>query len=337
VALLNNGTLAAWGLGGASLNWNLTNVPANLTGVAAISVGALHSVALRSNGTVVAWGYNLGGETNVPAGLSSVVAIAAGRGYTLALRQDHSLVGWGAGLPAIPSGLAVSSIAAGPGHALALRIGVLTPLILRGPQSQARAAGGTATFNVTAWSRREPAYQWQFNGTNIAGATSTRLVINNVQDSSQGNYRVRVSNGAGTVLSPDARLELALPPVIVSPLAPQVVWVPPGSNFVLSVFATAQGADLAGLAYQWYRDGQRIPWDVGMSNLMLGMFESVREGQYTVLVTNIAGSTSSVPWSVHVMAPGTLAAWGGGGGGSALRHEQHPGPGQRSAARRGAY
>jgi hypothetical protein len=35
-------------------------------------------LALRSDGTVVAWGYNDDGETNVPAGLSNVVGIAAG-------------------------------------------------------------------------------------------------------------------------------------------------------------------------------------------------------------------------------------------------------------------
>ena len=169
MALLNNGTVAVWGLNAANLNWNLTNVPAGLTDVAAISVGALHSVALRNNGTVVAWGCNTGGETNVPAGLSNVVAIAAGRGYTLALRQNQSVVGWGAGLPAIPSGLQASSVAAGPGHALALRTGVLTPLILEQPAGQGVPAGGTATFHVRVSSRRSPAYQWQRNDTRHYG------------------------------------------------------------------------------------------------------------------------------------------------------------------------
>ena len=188
-------------------------------------------------------------------------------------------------------------------------------MIIRQPQSQAQAAGATATFKVIAWSRRGPAYQWQFNGANMAGGTSTNLVISNVQDSNQGTYRVMVSNGAGAVWSDAAQLELALPPVIVWPVSPQVVWLPPGSNFVLSVYATAQGEDLAGLSYLWYKDGERIPWALSLSNLALGMFEAVQEGQYSVVVTNIAGSTSSVPWMVHVMAPGTVVAWGGDGDG----------------------
>ena len=44
------------------------------------------SVALKQDGTVVAWGGNGSGQTTVPAGLSGVVAIAAGWGNTVALK-----------------------------------------------------------------------------------------------------------------------------------------------------------------------------------------------------------------------------------------------------------
>jgi len=37
-----------------------------------------NSLVLRSNGTVVAWGYNSQGETDVPPGLTNIVAIAGG-------------------------------------------------------------------------------------------------------------------------------------------------------------------------------------------------------------------------------------------------------------------
>jgi alpha-tubulin suppressor-like RCC1 family protein len=310
VALLSNGTLAAWGLSGASLNWNLTNVPTNLTGVAAISVGALHSVALRSNGTVVAWGYNLGGETNVPAGLSNVVAIAAGRGYTLALRQDQSLVGWGAGLPAIPSGLAASSIAAGPGHALALRVGVLTPLILEQPRSQGAPAGGPATFRVRVSSRQRPGYQWQKNGTNILGKTDATLVISNVQDADQGHYRVHVTNGAGAVYSGAAELILVLPPVINSPILPQTILAEPDRSLTLTVSATAQGSQYSGLQYLWYKDGQRMPDALPEPDLTLGSLIPLESGQYWAVVTNVAGSATSAVWTVKVVAPGAVGGWG---------------------------
>src|SRR5204863_175263 len=51
----------------------------------AVAAGFYHCLALRENGTVVAWGYNNYGQTNVPAGLSNVVAIAAGGYQSIAL------------------------------------------------------------------------------------------------------------------------------------------------------------------------------------------------------------------------------------------------------------
>ena len=55
-----------------------TTVPAGLSGVSAIAAGESHTVALKTDGTVVAWGYNDYGQTTVPAGLSGVIAITAG-------------------------------------------------------------------------------------------------------------------------------------------------------------------------------------------------------------------------------------------------------------------
>ena len=53
-------------------------MPAGLSGVAAIAAGEYHSLALKNDGTVVAWGGNGSGQTTVPPGLSGVAAIAAG-------------------------------------------------------------------------------------------------------------------------------------------------------------------------------------------------------------------------------------------------------------------
>jgi alpha-tubulin suppressor-like RCC1 family protein len=53
-------------------------VPNNLNGVIAISAGKFHSMALKADGTIVAWGNNFYGQTTIPNGLTSVVSIAAG-------------------------------------------------------------------------------------------------------------------------------------------------------------------------------------------------------------------------------------------------------------------
>ena len=61
-------------------------MPTVLSGVVAIAAGQFHTVTLKQDGTVVAWGYNSDGQTKVPAGLSGVVAIAAGTYQTVALK-----------------------------------------------------------------------------------------------------------------------------------------------------------------------------------------------------------------------------------------------------------
>jgi Regulator of chromosome condensation (RCC1) repeat/Fibronectin type III domain len=82
----------AWGWNG----YGATSVPAGLNNVIAIAGGGLHSLALKSDGTVVAWGWNEHGQVTVPAGLRDVVAIAGGIEHSLALKADGTVVGWGA-------------------------------------------------------------------------------------------------------------------------------------------------------------------------------------------------------------------------------------------------
>ena len=60
-----------------------------------IVAGGNHSLALLTNGTVRAWGRNSYGQSVVPPGLSNVVAVAAGREHSLALKFDGTVVGWG--------------------------------------------------------------------------------------------------------------------------------------------------------------------------------------------------------------------------------------------------
>ncbi|CAH0118985.1 hypothetical protein PAE9249_01482 [Paenibacillus sp. CECT 9249] len=71
------------------------NVPAGLSGVVSIAAGINHSLALKSDGTVVVWGNNELGQTNVPADLNGVVSIAAGNSHSLALKSDGTVVAWG--------------------------------------------------------------------------------------------------------------------------------------------------------------------------------------------------------------------------------------------------
>jgi alpha-tubulin suppressor-like RCC1 family protein len=97
-------------------------VPLGLTNAVAIAAGASHALALRSDGSVVAWGRLLIGQITPPEGLSNVVAISAGDAHSLALRADGTVVGWGEESSTAPSDIyGVIGIAAGNQHTLLLK------------------------------------------------------------------------------------------------------------------------------------------------------------------------------------------------------------------------
>jgi alpha-tubulin suppressor-like RCC1 family protein len=100
-------------------------VPAGLIGVTAIAAGWDHALALKSDGTVVAWDGNQHGESTVPDGLSGVVAIAAGQDHSIALKSDGTVVAWGRnnlGQCTVPSSVAnVVAITCGDYESYALK------------------------------------------------------------------------------------------------------------------------------------------------------------------------------------------------------------------------
>jgi hypothetical protein len=102
-----------------------TTVPAGLSDVRAIGAGGMHSLAVKSDGTVVAWGWNYSGQTTVPAGLSGVRAIAGEYLHTVALKRNGTVVAWGNnryGQTNVPEGLRdIMAIDAGGNHTVALR------------------------------------------------------------------------------------------------------------------------------------------------------------------------------------------------------------------------
>ena len=125
LALESDGTVWAWGLNEygqlGNNNTTISGAPVQvedstgttyLTGITAVAAGYYHSLAVRSDGTVWAWGYNpdgeLGNNTTTdsslpvqvvgPTGtsyLTGVVAVAAGYDYSLALKGDGTVWAWG--------------------------------------------------------------------------------------------------------------------------------------------------------------------------------------------------------------------------------------------------
>ena len=87
----------------------------------------------------------------------------------------------------------------------------VAPVITNQPTDLTVSAGLTAVFTVAATGSGLLTYQWQFNGVNIAGATSASLVLSPVSVSSQGVYTVVISDGAGAVRSSGAVLTVYQP------------------------------------------------------------------------------------------------------------------------------
>jgi hypothetical protein len=99
-----------------------------MTNAVTLSVSPYHALALRDDGSVVAWGDPSAGKLNVPPNLGKLTAVAAGNEFSLGLRPDGSVVVWGDqgaesfGLRRLPQDLHdVVQLAAAPSWALALR------------------------------------------------------------------------------------------------------------------------------------------------------------------------------------------------------------------------
>jgi hypothetical protein len=78
--------------------------------------------------------------------------------------------------------------------------------IVAPPKDQAVAMGAAASFEVGLTGTAPFAYQWHFNGAELAGETNAVLRLLHVDQDQAGTYRVRVRNPAGRVTSQDAQL-----------------------------------------------------------------------------------------------------------------------------------
>ncbi|MFD3003486.1 PQQ-dependent sugar dehydrogenase [Pontibacter toksunensis] len=80
------------------------------------------------------------------------------------------------------------------------------PSITRQPSDVTVTEGQSATFSVSASGTAPLNYQWQKNGANISGAKGATYTIASTTPASAGQYRVLVSNEAGSVTSNAATL-----------------------------------------------------------------------------------------------------------------------------------
>jgi alpha-tubulin suppressor-like RCC1 family protein/uncharacterized protein YjbI with pentapeptide repeats len=266
-------SLAFVGTGAPVLTSPLVNRTAVSGGTAyfrAAAVGARPlSYQWRFNGT------NLPGATNTVLGLASVQPSQAGL-YSVTVSNALGTV--------------TSSDAA---------LGVVPVVFAVQPRSQPAYLGATVTLSVTASGQGPLAYQWLFNGTNLAGATSSSLVLTNVQLADAGAYSVLVTNVFGAAASSTAILTVV--PILIT-LQPQTQAIYQGGTVTLSILAQANWP----LTYQWQFSGTNLAGATA-NTLTLTNVQYSQTGTYTVFLSDGLATTNGTDAVLGVVP---IAAWG---------------------------
>ncbi len=314
--------IASTNVSGQIVGWGSIVLPLVNPGTRfiAVAAGGEHSLALKADGTVVAWGRNLSGEATVPAGLSNVIAIAAGgrsgSGFSLALRKDGRVVAWGDNAhlqTSVPNGLSnVVSIAAGTEHCLALKKD--GTIIGWGINEEGRTQSPVGLSNVVAVSAgEEHSVALKSDGTVVAwgrnqhGQTNVPEGLSNVVSICSGSYFNLALKKDGSVIgwggtfNNESDVPKNLTNVTAIAAGPWhglalkhdgtvVTWgrsllgetqVPPGLSNVVAI--SGGGEDNAGHSLALRSDGTLVCW--GLNNCC----QAIPPGELTNIVSVAAG------------------------------------------------
>ncbi len=268
----------------------------NPTGLAVDGAGNVY-VTEYSNSTIRKLG--VGGVVTTLAGLAANSGSADGTGSAARFNLPYGVAVDGAG----------SVYVADSGNHT-IRKGWLAPpelpSITTGPVGQTVVQGGTAAFFVRA-TGFSLSYQWIKDGLALTGQTNANLVLTNVQAAQAGLYAVTVRNPAGTVTIPVVSL------TVNSPTRPSITTAPASQTLLQGYTVTFQvTATGALLSYQWLKNGVILSGQTNAS-LNLSQAQTADAGNYTVTVSNGAGSVTSPVAVLTVLSPITitLQPWNG--------------------------
>lgn len=219
-----------------------------------VFAGGSHTMAIRSDHTVWAWGNNGSGQlgdgtteqrtapVNLPESTFSV-DLSPPEKFTLTIRDsnegtvtvDPNVMDVAAGSQVSLAATAADGFqfvrwtgdASGSVNPLVLVMNsdrTITaefgasadlPRIVASPDDQVVRPGDSVTFTVEAAGTPPLQYQWRKDRVIIASATGSSLTLTNVQPEDAGAYSVVVSNGAGFVVGAPADLTVNVPPPVV--------------------------------------------------------------------------------------------------------------------------
>jgi hypothetical protein len=164
--------------------------------------------------------------------------------------------------------------------------GTPAPTITQPPADATAAAGGTATFTVTA-SGTGLAYQWSRNGSQISGATGASYTTPALAAADDGSsFTVAVSDSGGSVTSPAATLHVNWVRIDTQPVDTGATSGGPAN---ITLAASGSGT----LSYQWKKAGTALA-GVTSANFHLNLTLSTDAGAYTCVVTSTLGGTTAL-------------------------------------------
>ncbi len=191
-------------------------------------------------------------------------------------------------------------------NAATLTVNALPPAVTSAPASVAVTAGQTANFNAAATGSAPLGYQWQRNGTAIAGATAASYTTAATTLADSGaRYRVVVTNGGGNATSADAVLTVS-----AAPVAPAIAAQPQNAAVLEAQTATfsASATGTAPLSYQWRRNGADIASATSSSYTTPALTPADSSARYSLRVSNSAGAATSSDAVLTVQAAASVLA-----------------------------
>jgi parallel beta-helix repeat protein len=188
-----------------------------------------------------------------------------------------------------------------------LQVLPLAPYFVTQPISASLVVGANRTLTGLARGSEPISYQWQRNGSSLAGATQTSFILTNLQLTNTGGYTLVASNIGGVSTSSVAQITINQPAAFTQGLSNHVVDV--GADVLLSV--SAVGSPSPG--FSWQFNGTPLPQT--NNSLSVTNIQFSQAGYYSVLVSNGFGSIISTG-RVSVLGPKSFVlAWGDNSGG----------------------
>jgi alpha-tubulin suppressor-like RCC1 family protein len=351
VALLTNGTVVSWG---SNLSLQLGMAPKTkvvkeeeeefieveeepensdvpvpvqaLGGVTAIAAGGEHTLALLSDGEVMAWGANSNGQlgngtqgeaNGLPSpvhGLGGVTAIAAGANHSLALLSGETVLAWGynpdgqlgdssnvnSAVPVSVSGLGgVAGIAGGGFHSLSFGVPVASVSALS--PALGGEQGGTSVTITGANFTEASAVHFGASAAS-AFAVNSPTSITATAPPGTGVVELTVTTPSSTSAKSAADEFTYVPPPVIAKVSPRVGPAAGGTT------VTIKGTSLAGASSVSFGAIAAASFTVTSATSISAVAPAATSGNVEISVTTPFGTSAATPADLYKYAAPTIAS-----------------------------